>query len=261
MIHPIPTVFDYKSLKTLWNSNFLQSEVEDIGDFMACNPLLNEILVLHDSAVAILDMRTMQYPLILGNVEKVCGWSKEKFLCGGIEAYMACIPPAEHTGLGEINKLMAQFILGLPKAQSSKFSALYDYAMTRSDGTICRIIQENSVLKRDSRGNILFSLALISNITSLKRDDRRHLRLTHELGSQMYEVDNRTGGYRLLKALSKREVEIARLLGQNLDSKAISKLLFISAHTVNTHRQNMLRRFGMADTMELISLLTTYRLL
>lgn len=261
MIHPIPTVFDYKSLKTLWNSSSLESEVADISDFMICNPLLNEILVLHDTAVAILDMRTMQYPLLLGNVEKVCGWSRERFLSGGIESYMACIPPTEYIGLGEINKLITQFILGLNKARFSKFSALYDYSMTRSDGTICRIMQENSVLKLDGRGNILFSLALISNLAIPKRDDRRHLRLTHELGTQMYEVDNRTGGYRPLKALSKREVEIARLLGQNLDSKTISKLLFISSHTVNTHRQNMLRRFGMADTMELICFLTTYRLL
>lgn len=53
--------------------------------------------------------------------------------------------------------------------------------------------------------------------------------------------------------LSKREIEIVRLLAQGQSSKLIGSELFISTHTVDTHRRNMMRRMGVANTQELVA--------
>lgn len=51
---------------------------------------------------------------------------------------------------------------------------------------------------------------------------------------------------------SKREYEILQLLRQGLDSNAVSEKLFLSTHTVDTHRRNILKKTGKSNTSELI---------
>lgn len=51
---------------------------------------------------------------------------------------------------------------------------------------------------------------------------------------------------------SDREFEILTLLQQGLDSKTIGEKLFISTHTVDTHRRNILKKTSKSSTSELI---------
>lgn len=52
--------------------------------------------------------------------------------------------------------------------------------------------------------------------------------------------------------LSEREVEIIRKLGDGLTSSQISDVLFISEHTVKTHRKNILKKLDLHSSSELI---------
>jgi DNA-binding CsgD family transcriptional regulator len=51
---------------------------------------------------------------------------------------------------------------------------------------------------------------------------------------------------------SKREYEIINLLAEGKNSRQISEKLFLSIHTVNTHRRNLLRKSGKLNTNEMI---------
>lgn len=53
--------------------------------------------------------------------------------------------------------------------------------------------------------------------------------------------------------LTKREVEIIRLVCQELSSKEISEKLFIAEFTVTTHRRNILSKLGIKNTPALIN--------
>ena len=156
---------------------------------------------------------------------------------------------------------MTQYVAGLSVDRIIRFKSLFDFRMVGKDGKVRRIIQEGVALRRDADGNILFLLALITDITNLKRDGRQHLRLTDGVEELLYEVNNAAGTSRRLESLSIRELEIAKLIGRNFSSKDIAKRLFLSPHTVNTHRQNMLRKLDMEDTMELINFLNVYQLI
>jgi DNA-binding NarL/FixJ family response regulator len=50
-----------------------------------------------------------------------------------------------------------------------------------------------------------------------------------------------------------RELEILQLIADGLSSKKIAEKLFISEHTVSTHRKNILKRYRMESTMELVA--------
>ena len=51
---------------------------------------------------------------------------------------------------------------------------------------------------------------------------------------------------------SEREFEIIKLIHEGLDSEQIAEKLFLSKHTVNTHRKNILDKTGKAHISELI---------
>lgn len=51
--------------------------------------------------------------------------------------------------------------------------------------------------------------------------------------------------------LSDRELEIFRLIGHGHTSGAIARKLFLSPHTVDTHRENVKRKIGAKDAGEL----------
>ncbi|MEL6925134.1 MAG: response regulator transcription factor [Bacteroidota bacterium] len=54
--------------------------------------------------------------------------------------------------------------------------------------------------------------------------------------------------------LTKREIEILRLITQALSNKQIAKELFISDQTVSVHRKNIMRKLGVSNTAGLIKL-------
>ncbi len=59
-------------------------------------------------------------------------------------------------------------------------------------------------------------------------------------------ADNRLAGI-----LTRRELEIARLISEGLTSQQIAARLFISARTVTTHVTNMLNKLGLSSRIQL----------
>lgn len=58
--------------------------------------------------------------------------------------------------------------------------------------------------------------------------------------------------FRKRLSLSRREQEILELISKGLSSQGIGKTLFISKHTVETHRKNMLRKLDFNTSTELV---------
>lgn len=52
--------------------------------------------------------------------------------------------------------------------------------------------------------------------------------------------------------ISKREKEIIKLIADGFTTKKIASKLFISPHTVETHRQNILLKLGLKNSAELV---------
>ena len=56
-----------------------------------------------------------------------------------------------------------------------------------------------------------------------------------------------------IPALTRREKEILQLLAEGLTSNEIATKLFLSNHTVDTHRKNMLQKFNVHNTTSLMN--------
>jgi len=55
------------------------------------------------------------------------------------------------------------------------------------------------------------------------------------------------------KSISNRELEILMLIAKGNTTNQIAEKLFISVHTVNSHRKNMLKKLGLKSPIELVT--------
>jgi DNA-binding NarL/FixJ family response regulator len=74
-------------------------------------------------------------------------------------------------------------------------------------------------------------------------------RLSMRLISQELKMEDTKS---LFPKLTEREVEILRLIGHELSSQEIADKLFISFHTVESHRANLMSKAGVKNTAGLI---------
>ncbi|CAH0996237.1 hypothetical protein EMA8858_02368 [Emticicia aquatica] len=253
--------FNFNEFKKIWNSGGLNEDMDVVANLVENNPLLHETLIMQGHALAVLDIKTMQYPLILGDVEKVCGWSSEYFYKVGVEGYISHFLHNDQLGLNEVSKQINAYVPTLKQEQIKKFRAIYDYQMVGEDGLTRRVCQESIALKTDANGNISYFLAYVSDISHFKREGKQHIHLSGGDKNLLFEIINETNTCNQLPLLSKRESEIAKLLGNGLLSEQIADKLHVSLNTIHTHRQNMLRKLELVDTTELLNFIKIYRLL
>ncbi|MGO8055935.1 response regulator transcription factor, partial [Rhizobium leguminosarum] len=58
-----------------------------------------------------------------------------------------------------------------------------------------------------------------------------------------------------------REKEVLQLISEGLTNPQIAEQLFISQHTVDTHRKNLLAKFDVNNTASLIKLAAQHNLI
>ncbi len=98
--------------------------------------------------------------------------------------------------------------------------------------------------------NAVYLLQVISNVDSF--ETRKH-GFHHYKGKDLSYFrfpDNNL--LRLGPAFSARELEIIKLIESGMSSKQIADKLFLSVHTVNTHRRNILEHCGKCNISNLI---------
>ncbi|HET6225950.1 MAG TPA: LuxR C-terminal-related transcriptional regulator [Bacteroidia bacterium] len=140
-----------------------------------------------------------------------------------------------------------------PLSERKNYKIINDYRIKNKNGEMVRVVDQHQVLELDAQGNIWLSLCLIdispdqnknqgvkSSIVNFKTGD-----VIWEDLAEEKEVVNQP-------ALTSREKEILLLIKEGFLSKEIAKKLFLSVHTVNTHRQRILEKLDVNNSIEAI---------
>ena len=118
------------------------------------------------------------------------------------------------------------------------------------NGIYKRITEEMQILEVDPMGKPWLSLSIVN----ISPDQEEPFIVRSQL------VDTRTGDtftplddlYDRDTILTAREIEILKKISQGLLSKEISSLLGLSVHTVNTHRQRILAKLNVNNSIEAV---------
>ena len=116
-------------------------------------------------------------------------------------------------------------------------------------GRYVRVIEQFQVLEFDPKGNIWLSLNMLDVSPNQDALEGVHCRLLDfRTGTPVpFPSDEESG-----RRLSAREREVLRLIGRGKLSKEIAEQLTISVHTVNTHRQRILGKLRVDNSMEAV---------
>jgi len=126
------------------------------------------------------------------------------------------------------------------------------HQLKRSVTNYLRVIEQQQVLEFYPRGNIWFALAVMD--ISPNQEDFHGVKsqlFNYKIG-QLVSVSALDDDITGKPELTQRELQVLELIRDGYYSREISEKLFISIHTVNAHRQGILEKFGVDNSMEAV---------
>ena len=110
------------------------------------------------------------------------------------------------------------------------------------------ILKCTTPLVYDKNGNMRYSLGKLIDLTGLIAFQHFGCKYEGPNCEKMYT--NYKNEVQLVSPLTSREAEILEMIGAGLHSVEIGKKLFISSHTVDTHRRNIIQKLEVKTAFE-----------
>ena len=152
-------------------------------------------------------------------------------------------------------KIMKDELVRYSFEKRPDFEAFMDlhYKLDPSSDHYFRIFQHFKVLETDADNYPVLIANFCCDISFLKKKDHSTLAVKSANGSiNFHHYDINTKCLNNFGTFSERELMILRLLEKGFSSRQIAENLFISPHTVDTHRRNMLEMTNCLNTTALI---------
>ncbi|WP_026463234.1 response regulator transcription factor [Adhaeribacter aquaticus] len=241
-IAPISGLEIYQELCELWQTQNYSSAKSDFDLYFKANPALNFIFNHGPCVTWILDIRHQQFEYISQNVGELVGYESEQFLNKGLNFFNQIAHPDDLSKTWISARQTWEFLLSQTPNQRKQFRFTNSYRVLKPTGEAVEILEQNSVLQLDSLGNITHLLGVCSDVTQIKQGGNFAVPIAAPVSDTGYfpapTVDSDIGK----PILSKRELEIVKLIAAGYGSKYIADKLCISFHTVNTHRQKIIEK-------------------
>lgn len=160
------------------------------------------------------------------------------------------IHPDDRSQLEDLQLQLGQFIYSQPFEKRNDYCNIYSFRILNARQQYVRINSRHQVLKQSRSGKawlIIGNMEIAPCQDKLSPVDCTVLNLKT---GEMFSPDSLSTSQ---TRLTQRETETLRLIQQGLLSKEIAAKLCISIHTVNIHRQNLLRKLGVQNSIEAIN--------
>jgi DNA-binding CsgD family transcriptional regulator len=152
---------------------------------------------------------------------------------------------------------VTEFLRQTPYDEHGEYVFTYTYRMKKADGKWINIFQQGRYITDPKTKLPLFSIALVNDITPLKKDNSMIFSIDKKAGeSALFNHENILTNYYYTdpdeSRLSRREREILGRLADGLSSKQVADKLNLSESTIVNHRKNMLKKTNTKNIAELV---------
>jgi DNA-binding CsgD family transcriptional regulator len=226
-------------------------DIEKYKDGLLDKEELNHILVLKNQFFYITDIYDYSNVFVSDTLTNVLGYLPSDFY--NLEFVYECIHPDDIDFVNAFTRKtiawtyqIADILLKDPFA--GVFSI--DFRMKNIQDEYIRINRQTSCFKTDHFGNMVYALALFTDINHIKRSGSITYAWKNNCGAE-FTIDDLLQ-YCQKNTLTSREIEIIGYLSQGYSGTQIGKKLFISEYTVIAHRKNILHKVGVKNTAQLI---------
>jgi len=211
-------------------------------------------------ATFLLDYATKKYLYVEESCFNVLGYSAQWFLETGVEDYISKWHPSDFKVID--TKIFAEnlrFLQSVPLKEYQDIIFSYNYRMINPLSQYITVLQRFSyipgILPNMPAGviGVAFDITHFKNDTSIIHTIERvrtydGKRINELLYKKIHPVEDVN-----VLPISLREQQILQHMAEGMSSKQIACSLFLSVHTVNNHRKNMLQKTGCKSSSELLN--------
>ena len=213
--------------------------------------LLDRIAMVENSSVTVFDMFQKKYVFVRNRFRDILGYDPEQAAVEGFAYFLRIMHPDDVPMVLDTTARALKFIMSLPSDERQDYKTVFEHRLRDASGRYIRFLQQETVLELDLKGNLWLILILVDvcpNQQETKSFQRSIINIRTGRALPFNDYNDGSGS-----TLSRREVEVLEYLGKGFASREIADRLFISVNTVNNHRQNIIRKMGLANTSEAIS--------
>lgn len=186
------------------------------------------------------------------SITRLLGYTPEEFV---FEKFLEIIHPDDIQTYLNFEATITDFWKNLPSEKVFKYKTRYDFRVRCKNRKVKRLLQQVAVTQSDDDGAVLRTFVIFTDISDLKQTNKMVLSIIGLDGEPSYiDIEPVQELVPYKNVLTKREMEVFRLMVDNSSSAKIAEVLNISLHTVSTHRKNIFRKTGTSSVLQLIKL-------
>ena len=214
---------------------------------------LQKLAEISNSEISVFDNCKNKHVFYSSNPGAMLGYGPNDFDSDGDLFLDTKIHPDDFVILFQNAVAILKIFLNFSVDEKLNHKLVSEYRMLNASNNYVRVIEQHQILELDIYGNIWLTLSML--------DISPNQGNMHE-GVKCQPLNFRTGKTfsfseskeNTTSTLTKREIEILKMVKDGFLSKEISDKLTISLHTVNTHRQKILEKFDVNNSMEAVML-------
>lgn len=148
---------------------------------------------------------------------------------------------------------VTSFYEQLPIGKRMSYKTSYDYRVLRADGHYIRLLQQVTAIQVGEDGSVYRTFGVHTDITHLKPEGKPILNFVGLDGEPTFSDSETKGVFEARKPLlTKRELEIVKLISEGYTTVRTADMLCISVNTVHTHRRNIMAKTKAGTPAELV---------
>jgi len=210
-------------------------------------------------AFYILNYETKQYEFVSKDFQCYPKHKAEELLEGGMEKFLSFYQKDDfELYSNQIFSKNLEIILNTPPEEKEQLLFFNTYRILNGDNSISHVLQKNRIIADPKTRLPCYAYGSITDLTHQKlfngeihhrieKTDNQNPNKKTILLSENYKI------YDQDKKLTSQEKRVLELLIKGLTTKEIAYKLFISYHTVNTHRKNLLKKTNSKNVIQLIT--------
>jgi DNA-binding CsgD family transcriptional regulator len=240
----------FKEANKIWHGYTKEANAKDFN--FSFNLYKNILSIFHIGKFYhyVFNLKESRFDMMSDEVTDILGYSPVEL---NVPFFLSKIHPDDQPYFLNFEYKVTEFFSALKPAQRLNYKVSYDYRVRKKDGTYIRILQQVLPIQLDDEDRVLRTLGIHTDISSLKSSGVPVLSFIGLHGEPSYMNVNVKKVFSPSPfSLTLREREVLALLVQGKNSEEIGKELFISMHTVATHRKNIRKKTGTKNTITLI---------
>lgn len=132
------------------------------------------------------------------------------------------------------------------------YKVQYDLRLEKKDGNYARILIQYVLVNYEKR-NIYHSFHIHTDITHIKREGKPHCSIIGLDGEpSYYDIQDTTSILPSYEIFTKREKTILKGIVEGKSSQQLADALFVSIHTINNHRKNIMAKSNTNTPVQLV---------